>query len=180
MARPPFKLVFQPMNQAEVLHTPSYDLSMSCKNTTEGNELVLPSENPTFLSKKYIYVAPHLPLNMPAATKNITLQEDKPSLRVTWGIPRSADFAWAKRFCVVGAPKSSADVTFQRICHFRFSTSTMQTLTSFRIFSPPMDRAEVLHVPKYCPCERIGKYSQRLAKLCNCSKIKLFDICVYT
>ena len=26
----------------------------------------------------------HLPLNMPAATKNITLQEDKPSLRVTF------------------------------------------------------------------------------------------------
>ena len=39
------KLVAQPMDRAEVLHTPRYDISGSWKNTPGENELVLSSEN---------------------------------------------------------------------------------------------------------------------------------------
>ena len=81
------------MDRAEVLHAPSYDISGSWKNTPGENELVLSCEISTFPPEFYKYVAVDLPLNMPAATKNITLQEDKPSLRVISVIPRSANFA---------------------------------------------------------------------------------------
>ena len=37
-----FKLFTQPMDRAEVLHAPSYDLSGRRKNTPGENELVLP------------------------------------------------------------------------------------------------------------------------------------------
>ena len=42
------KLVAQPMDRAEVLHTPRYDINGSWKNTPGENELVLSSENSTF------------------------------------------------------------------------------------------------------------------------------------
>ena len=44
------KLFAQPMNRAEVLHAPSYDISDSWKNTPGENELVLSSENSIFPS----------------------------------------------------------------------------------------------------------------------------------
>ena len=44
----PFKLFAQPMDRAEVLHAPRYDISGSWKNTPGENELVLPGENSTF------------------------------------------------------------------------------------------------------------------------------------
>ena len=72
------------MNRAEVLHTASYDIEVSRKKTPGENELVKLSEKSNVRSKKYTYVGPQLPLNMPAGTKNITLQEDKPSLRVNF------------------------------------------------------------------------------------------------
>ena len=66
----------QPMDRAEVLHMPNYNIKDSWKNTPSENELVLPCETFTFRSKMCTYVKPHLPLNMPAATKSITLQEE--------------------------------------------------------------------------------------------------------
>ena len=41
------KLVAQPMDQAEVLHVPRYDISGSWKNTPGENELVLSCEKST-------------------------------------------------------------------------------------------------------------------------------------
>ena len=74
------------MDRAEVLHAPNYDIRGSWKNTPGENELVLSSENSTFRPKFYTYVAVYLPLNMPAATKSITLQEEKPFLRVIFDV----------------------------------------------------------------------------------------------
>ena len=61
------------MDRAEVLHTPSYVISGSWKNTPGENEQVLSCENSTFQPKKYTYVRVYLPLNMPAVTKNLQL-----------------------------------------------------------------------------------------------------------
>ena len=72
----------RPMDRAEVLHAPRYDISGKRKNTPGENEQVLLSENSTFPEISITYVAVYLPLNMPAVTKIITLQEEKPSLRV--------------------------------------------------------------------------------------------------
>ena len=65
------KLFAQPMDRAEVLHAPRYDISGSWKNTPGENELVLSSENSTFPKISITYVRPYLPLNMPAVTKNL-------------------------------------------------------------------------------------------------------------
>ena len=73
----------QPMDRAEVSHTPRYDISGSWNNTPGENELVISGENSTFPKISITYVRVYLPLNMPAVTKNINLQEDKPSLRAT-------------------------------------------------------------------------------------------------
>ena len=70
------------MDRAEVLHAPRYDISGSWKNNPGENELVLSEENSTFPKNSITYVRVYLPLKMLAVTKNITLQEDKPSLRV--------------------------------------------------------------------------------------------------
>ena len=72
-----------PMDRAEVLHAQSYNIKGKRKNTPGENELVIPWNIFTFRSQKYTWFAPQLPPNMPAETKSITLQEDKPSLRVT-------------------------------------------------------------------------------------------------
>ena len=63
-----------------------------------------------------------LPLNMPAATKNITLQEDKPSLRVTSELPRGGRLASARRICWFWSPNSMENSMFDEIsssgtCH---------------------------------------------------------------
>ena len=44
----PFKLFAQPMDRAEVLHAPRYDISGSWKNTPGENDQVLSCENSTF------------------------------------------------------------------------------------------------------------------------------------
>ena len=49
----PFKLFAQPMDRAEALHAPRYDISGSWKNTPDENELVLSCENSTFRPEKY-------------------------------------------------------------------------------------------------------------------------------
>ena len=49
-----FKLFAQPMDQAEVLHSPSYSIELSWKNTPEQNELVDSCEKSFFHTKKYI------------------------------------------------------------------------------------------------------------------------------
>ena len=103
-----------PMDRAEALHAASYDIKLSWKNTPGENELVLSCEISTFPSKKYTYVKPDLPRNMPAVTKNITLQEAKPSLRVTseflWG-----RFASAKPICDFEHHFEPGAASFQQI-----------------------------------------------------------------
>ena len=59
---------------------------------------------------------------MPAATKNITLQEDKPSLRVTSELPRGGRLASARRICWFWSPNSMENSIFHEIsssdtCH---------------------------------------------------------------
>ena len=78
---------------------------------------------------------------------------DKSAWRVMFGSPwhvRSANFAWAKRFCYFEPPKSAADVSFQQISWFFKCTNCMvQTLMPLQLFPRPMDRAEVLHTPSH-------------------------------
>ena len=78
---------------------------------------------------------------------------DKSAWRVMFFSPwhvRSANFAWAKRFCYFEAPKSSVDVNFQQISwFFRCTNCMVQTLVSFNLFPQPMNRAEVLHTPSH-------------------------------
>ena len=86
---------------------------------------------------------------MPTAIKNITLQQDKPSLRVTsnfiWGRDASAS-----AICWFWGPFGPGDVTFQQnFMIFKFSISWSETLGAFKFLTRPMDRAEVLHAPSY-------------------------------
>ena len=76
------KLFAQPMDRAEALHAPRNNINDRRKNNPGENELVLSGENSNFPKISITYVQVYLPLNMPAVTKNITLQEAKPSLRV--------------------------------------------------------------------------------------------------
>ena len=50
----PPKICAHPMDRAEVLHTASYDIELSWKNTTSDFKLVLRYEILTFRSEKYI------------------------------------------------------------------------------------------------------------------------------
>ena len=87
---------------------------------------------------------------MPAATKSITLQEDKPSLRVTSTCARSANFASASDFAILKSLSGLEIDHFHEISASEPDTGApMQTLTALRIFPQPMDRAEVLHAPSY-------------------------------
>ena len=62
------------------------------KNTTDESELVNFIETSIFQPPPDTKFAVYLPLNMPAVTKSITLQEDKPSLRVmSWGAIRVSE-----------------------------------------------------------------------------------------
>ena len=54
---------------------------------------------------------------MPAATKSITLQEDKPSLRVTSSCPRSANFASASDFAFLNASAAWKSIIFMKSQH---------------------------------------------------------------
>ena len=87
---------------------------------------------------------------MPAATKSITLQEDKPSLRVTSSASHSANFASASDFAFLKCLSGLEIYKFHEISASEHATGApMQTLVQLRIFPQPMDRAEVLHAPSY-------------------------------
>ena len=87
---------------------------------------------------------------MPAATKSITLQEDKPSLRVTSTCARSANFASASDFAFSKCPSGLEINHFHEISASEHPTgASMKTLASLRIVPQPMDRTEVLHAPRY-------------------------------
>ena len=87
---------------------------------------------------------------MPAATKSITLQEDKPSLRVTSTCARSANFASASDFAILKCLSGLEIDHFHEISASEPDTGPpMQTLLQFKLFPQPMDRAEVLHAPSY-------------------------------
>ena len=87
------------MDRAEVLHAQNYNINDNPKNTPGETELVLSCEISTLQHKKYTWFALHLPLNIPAVTKSITLQEDKPSLRITSELPLGGRLASARRIC---------------------------------------------------------------------------------
>ena len=86
------------MDRAEVLHALSYDIELSWKNTPGEFELVKLIQKIDF-SKNFNYIGPS-----PTATQHARGRIEyysprgKPSLRVTSGIPRSVNFASAKRF----------------------------------------------------------------------------------
>ena len=85
---------------------------------------------------------------MPAATKNITLQEDKPSLRVTSTCARSANFASASDFAILKCISGLEIDHFHEISASEHPTGApMKTLSLLELFPQPMDRAEVLHAP---------------------------------
>ncbi len=87
---------------------------------------------------------------MPAATKSITLQEDKPSLRVTSTCARSANFASAIDFAILKCISGLEFDHFHEISASEHPTGApMKTLVQFKLFPQPMDRAEVLHAPSY-------------------------------
>ena len=63
----PFKLITQFMDRAEVLHALSYNIELIWKNTPDKFNLVKFIENLNFPLKKYTYVPPWRPPNMPGA-----------------------------------------------------------------------------------------------------------------
>ena len=74
----------------------------------------------------------------------------KPSLRVTFGSPGSVNFASAKRFWIFGHRFDLGDVSFQQILSLsNFKPPWSNTVDGFNIFTQPMDRAELLHGPRY-------------------------------
>ena len=88
---------------------------------------------------------------MPAATKSITLQEEEPSLRVTLESSRvGGDSRQRIDFAYFEALTPRRNRFFMKFRHVRHATgATMQTLTQFKLFPYPMDRAEILHVQSY-------------------------------
>ena len=107
---------------------------------------------------------------MPAATKSITLQEDKPSLRVTSTCARSANFASASDFAILKCLSGLEIDYFHEISASEHPTSApMQTLVQLRIFPQPMDRAEALHAATYdnstCPLPQRILLSKRTSRL---------------
>ena len=85
---------------------------------------------------------------MPAATKNITLQEGKPSLRVTFTSARSANFASASDFAFSKCPSGLEIDNFHEISASEHATGVpSKTLLLLELFPQPVDRAEVLHAP---------------------------------
>ena len=87
---------------------------------------------------------------MPADTKSTTLQEAKPSLRVTSGTPCGGDSRQRNEFVNVGAQTLRKSLFFMKFRHLTRATgATMQTLPPLKLFLYPMDRAEVLHAQSY-------------------------------
>ena len=88
---------------------------------------------------------------MPAVTKSITLQEDKPSLRVTLVCVSSISFCVSK--AILHFWRSSTPQKSHFFVKFRHPTratgATMQNLGVVQTFLYPMDRAEVLHAQSY-------------------------------
>ena len=91
------------------------------------------------------------PRGQAVSTRHITLQEDKPSLRVTSTCARSANFATANDFAFSKCLSGLELAHFHEISAYEHPTGApMQTLSSFKLFTQPIDRAEVLHAPSYC------------------------------
>ena len=67
---------------------------------------------------------------MPAVTKSITLQEEEPSLRVTFGVSRvGGDSRQRSDFAYFGALAPRTNQFFMKFQHVRYATgATMQTL----------------------------------------------------
>ena len=81
---------------------------------------------------------------MPAATKNITLQEDKPSLRVTSVYVNSAFLRKQSDFAFLEVLNPSEIALFHEISPSDVPrVHPCKTLLPFKLY--PMDRAEVLH-----------------------------------
>ena len=77
---------------------------------------------------------------MPAATKSITLQEDKPSLRVTSELPRGGDLRQQDEFADFGALTPWKTRFFMKFRHLTRATGApMQTLVQLKLFPYPMD-----------------------------------------
>ena len=89
---------------------------------------------------------PQLQLNMRAATKNITFQDDKPSLRVTSDHVCASLLRKQSDFAFLEAQNCSDITTFLDFQHVvRATGAPMQTLVQLELFLYPMDRAKVLH-----------------------------------
>ena len=92
------------------------------------------------VSAKMLYIVHGWwPFSFARRTIVLLLQaNDKSAWRVMFGSPwhvRSANFAWAKRFCYVEAPKSAVDVSFQQISwFFKCTNSMVQTLSALQLF----------------------------------------------
>ena len=85
---------------------------------------------------------------MPDATKNITLQEEEPSLRVTSGVSRvGGDSRQRSEFENVGALAPRKSRFFMKFHHP--TLPRVQACKPFVFFPHPMDRAEVLHAQNY-------------------------------
>ena len=137
------------MDRAEVLHAARYDIELNWKNTTNDFKLVLRFENSTFPPKFYIYVPPCLPLNMSTAGKNITLQEASRLYESLPWLPWGA-ICVSKRDLLILTSIRARRRQFSKIFrYFQILVSPCQTLVGFKIFTPPMDRAEVLHTARY-------------------------------
>ena len=77
---------------------------------------------------------------MPAATKNITLQEDKPSLRVTSEALTGGDLRQQDDFAEFGALTPWKTRFFMKIRHLTRATGApCKTLSSLKLFLYPMD-----------------------------------------
>ena len=105
-----------------------------------------------------------LPLNMPAATKSITLQEDKPFLLVTSMCARSANFASASDFAISKCPNGSEITHFHEIQHHGPKWRNLSLLkicarsVSGRETWPIRIRMPNVELEKYTELERIGDF----------------------
>ena len=116
------KICAHPMDRPEVLHTARYDIELSWKNTTSDFKLVLRWEILTFPPKRYIYVWPWLPLNMPTAGKNITLQGASRLYESLLSL-LGGRFASANVICSFWRPFEPGDVIFLRFFDYCWLTA---------------------------------------------------------
>ena len=77
---------------------------------------------------------------MPADRTNVTLQEDKPSLRVTCELPLGGDLRQQDEFADFGALTPWKTRFFMKFRHLTRATGApMQTLVPLKRFPYPMD-----------------------------------------